>query len=122
SRIWPPRRGATWRASIRIRPRASITTRSGVLSRTEDPALPGRWHPTRARRSRLARAVARRLVAAAVVALIVVSITFVVVRLIPGNPAYLLAGGTTASAARVHQIERELGLDKPIPRQYVRFL
>jgi peptide/nickel transport system permease protein len=59
----------------------------------------------------------RRIAAATVVALIVVSITFVVVRLLPGNPAYLLAG-STANAQTIKTLDHQLGLDRPVYTQY----
>lgn len=47
----------------------------------------------------------------------VVTITFFLVRLIPGNPAQALAG-VSARKETVAAIERQLGLDKPLPVQY----
>ena len=44
-------------------------------------------------------------------------ITFVVVRLLPANPAFKLAG-PAASAENIHQIEIRLGLNKPIFTQF----
>lgn len=44
-------------------------------------------------------------------------ITFVIVRLLPSNPAFALAG-PAASEENIRQIERRLGLDKPIFTQY----
>ena len=50
----------------------------------------------------------------------VVTITFFLVRIIPGNPAQALAG-MGASKESVESIERQLGLDQPLPVQYVYF-
>lgn len=47
----------------------------------------------------------------------VVTIAFFLVRLIPGNPAQALAG-VSARKETVEAIERQLGLDKPLPVQY----
>jgi len=44
-------------------------------------------------------------------------VVFVLIRLIPGDPAYLFAG-PTASPATIASIHHELGLDQPIPVQY----
>ena len=51
----------------------------------------------------------------------VVTITFFLVRLIPGNPAQALAG-VGASPTSVAAIEKQLGLDQPLPVQYVIYL
>jgi ABC-type dipeptide/oligopeptide/nickel transport system permease component len=48
----------------------------------------------------------------------VITITFFFVHLLPGNPAQALAGAG-ASPSSVAAIERELGLDKPLPEQYL---
>jgi peptide/nickel transport system permease protein len=48
-------------------------------------------------------------------------ITFLIMFLIPGNPAYLLAG-KNATPQRVAEISVELGLNKPIYVQYGRFV
>ena len=44
-------------------------------------------------------------------------VTFVIVRLLPSNPAFKLAG-PAASEENIQQIEERLGLDKPIFTQY----
>src|SRR3989442_888985 len=43
------------------------------------------------------------------------------IELVPGDPATVLAGDT-ASADQVERIRHELGLDQPLPVQYLRFL
>jgi ABC-type dipeptide/oligopeptide/nickel transport system permease component len=48
-------------------------------------------------------------------------ITFVLIRLAPANPAYLFAG-PTASPETIKAIEHSLGLDQPIPVQYIRYM
>jgi len=48
-------------------------------------------------------------------------VTFVIVRLLPANPAYALAG-PTATEERIRLIEVRLGLDKPLPTQYWMYL
>jgi peptide/nickel transport system permease protein len=64
---------------------------------------------------------ARRLGTAALLLLIVVSLTFALIRLAPGDPAaFLVPPG--ASAADVERVRAELGLDRPIPVQYARWL
>ncbi|MFN8455953.1 MAG: ABC transporter permease [Anaerolineae bacterium] len=51
----------------------------------------------------------------------VVTVLFFLVRLIPGNPAQALAGAN-ARKDTVEAIERQLGLDQPLPVQYAIYL
>jgi peptide/nickel transport system permease protein len=67
------------------------------------------------------RFVVRRLALAALVVVGVVILTFVVARVVPGDPASTWAG----PRARPEQIERareELGLDRPLPAQIGQYL
>jgi peptide/nickel transport system permease protein len=48
-------------------------------------------------------------------------LVFTIVRLIPGDPAAVMLG-TEATPAAVAEIRREMGLDAPIPVQYVRWV
>jgi len=48
-------------------------------------------------------------------------LVFSIVHLIPGDPA-VIAAGLEASPATVEAIRRDLGLDQPLPVQYVRFV
>ena len=69
----------------------------------------------------LAVYIARRL-AFLVVALFGVSlITFVVTRVLPGNPAYLIVG-VQADQSTVDAVTERLGLDQPIVEQYGNYL
>ena len=65
--------------------------------------------------------VARRLVAAVPTLLGVSLVVFMMVRLLPGDPARVVAG-LTASEADVEHIRHQLGLDQPAPVQYAAFL
>jgi len=67
------------------------------------------------------RYVLRRLLLAVPVLLGVSICVFLMASLVPGDPATVLAGDT-ASAEQVERIRRDLGLDQPIPIQYLRFL
>ncbi|MEN3027289.1 MAG: ABC transporter permease [Chlorobiota bacterium] len=51
----------------------------------------------------------------------VVTVTFFLNFVLPGDPARLLAG-QRADAATIAAIRQQLGLDQPLPVQYVRFL
>jgi peptide/nickel transport system permease protein len=70
---------------------------------------------------RLARFLLKRAFYLAFQLLGVMTITFFLVRLIPGNPAQALAG-VGASKQSIEAIEQHLGLDKPLPVQYVIYL
>jgi ABC-type dipeptide/oligopeptide/nickel transport system permease component len=63
----------------------------------------------------------RRLAFLPVQLLIVSVIVFFLVRLLPGDPSYLLAG-PFATVERVDEVRRRLGLDQPLHVQYVRYL
>jgi peptide/nickel transport system permease protein/oligopeptide transport system permease protein len=63
----------------------------------------------------------RRLLVAIPTLLGVTLVIFFIVRLIPGDPARVIAG-LTASDEEVRRIRIELGLDKPMIVQYGRFL
>jgi peptide/nickel transport system permease protein len=64
--------------------------------------------------------VARRLLALIPVALVVATVAFVLIHLAPGDPASVIAG-PDASRADVQRLERQLGLDAPLPVQLVRW-
>jgi peptide/nickel transport system permease protein len=67
------------------------------------------------------RYVLRRLAAAVPVVLGVAVVTFLLLRLIPGDPARAVLG-IHASPQEVAQLRRQLGLDKPLYRQLWSFL
>ena len=52
--------------------------------------------------------------------LIVAVLVFLFVHLLPGDPARL-AAGPDAGPETVELVRRDLGLDRPIPQQFVRF-
>lgn len=49
-------------------------------------------------------------------------VVFFTVHLIPGNPAEILAGGVYATPEDVARIEKQYGLDEPLPKQYLTYL
>ena len=63
----------------------------------------------------------RRILAAVPVLLGVTVITFVLSQLLPGDPARMVAG-QFASAEQVAAVRERLGLNQPLPVQYVRYL
>lgn len=64
---------------------------------------------------------ARRLVAAIPTLLAVLTLVFVIVRVIPGDPAYALLGDQATPAA-VAALHTRLGLDYPLWQQYLIFM
>ena len=65
--------------------------------------------------------VVRRLLLALPTLLGVVTIVFVSVRMLPGDPARVVAG-LQATPAELLQVRHQLGLDQPLPVQYVHYL
>jgi ABC-type dipeptide/oligopeptide/nickel transport system permease component len=63
----------------------------------------------------------RRLAVLPLTVLLVATISFVAVRVLPGNPAQV-ALGDQGTAEAVRGLEREMGLDRPLPVQYGRYL
>ena len=63
----------------------------------------------------------RRAVISAVTLLLISLIVFTGVRMIPGDPARVLAG-TEADAAGLEEIREKYGLNAPLPAQYLRWL
>lgn len=67
------------------------------------------------------RFLARRFAQAVLVILGITLVTFVISHVVPADPARMIAG-RSASAATVASIRHQLGLDQPLPVQYVRYL
>jgi peptide/nickel transport system permease protein len=70
---------------------------------------------------RILRFVAVRFALAAPQLLAITLVTFLLIRLLPGNPAYQLAGPFATPETR-EAMEQRLGLDRPIWEQYLRYL
>jgi peptide/nickel transport system permease protein len=62
----------------------------------------------------------RRLLALLPVMLVVVTIVFFLIHLIPGDPVAVILG-PEANAEQIEAARRELGLDRPLPEQLLRF-
>jgi peptide/nickel transport system permease protein len=52
----------------------------------------------------------------------VVVFTFLLMRVLPGDPAIFFASGPNAGEAEIQAIREQMGLDRPIPEQLVRYL
>jgi peptide/nickel transport system permease protein len=70
---------------------------------------------------RLLALVLRRLAWFVPTLLGLLAVTFVISRVIPGDPVALVAGDT-ATPAQVEALRRALGLDRPLPVQFVRYV
>nr|CAD6407352.1 ABC transporter permease [Rhizobium sp. Q54] len=63
----------------------------------------------------------RRLVGLVVSLLVVSVLIFTVMDLLPGDPAFIMLG-TSASPDTLAALQRELGLDRPLPERYLSWL
>ena len=68
------------------------------------------------------RCIAGRVLAIVPVVFIVSIAVSLMVHLTPGDPVQVMMGQSGASAEEIEQVRRQLGLDQPLPVQYVRFL
>ncbi|MFA7394580.1 MAG: ABC transporter permease, partial [Pigmentiphaga sp.] len=62
----------------------------------------------------------RRTLATVPVLVIVALIVFLMTRLAPGDPAAIMVGDS-ASLAQIEQVRAQLGLDQPLPLQFVQW-
>jgi peptide/nickel transport system permease protein len=67
------------------------------------------------------RLVLHRLAATVPIMLVVATVVFLLLRFAPGDPAHVIAGDL-ATADQVESIRKDMGLDKPIATQYVRWM
>lgn len=70
----------------------------------------------------MAAYVARRLAAILVLALGVSILVFLIIHLIPGDPVMQMLGTSAVSPGEIARLRRQLGLNLPLPEQYVRWL
>jgi peptide/nickel transport system permease protein len=64
----------------------------------------------------------RRVLQALIVLVLVSIVGFLVLHLAPGGPAAIYANSPTMSAEDLDRLTHELGLDRPVPEQYVRWV
>ena len=72
--------------------------------------------------ARIARRVGSRLLASLPALLGVVVVTFILMRVLPGDPAVFFASCPSAGREEIEDLRRRMGLDKPVPVQLVRYL
>ena len=65
--------------------------------------------------------VARRILVSIPTLVGAATVVFLMVRLLPGDPARVIAG-VTATDEDVTRVRHQLGLDQPVPIQYVDFM
>jgi peptide/nickel transport system permease protein len=70
----------------------------------------------------IARRVGQRLLSSIPALLGVVIITFVLMRVMPGDPAVFFASGPNAGQAEIEELRHKMGLDQPVPIQLMRYL
>jgi len=64
----------------------------------------------------------RRLVQVGGTLVVLLILAFLAVRLAPGGPAYALLGPDRYTPALAARIDQQLGLDRPLPEQFVRWI
>ena len=65
----------------------------------------------------IARRTGSRLLSSVPALVGVVVFTFILMRVLPGDPAVFFASGPNAGQAEIEELRRQMGLDKPIPVQ-----
>ena len=70
----------------------------------------------------IARRAGRRFISSLPALLGVVIFTFILMRVLPGDPAVFFASGPNAGQAEIDELRRQMGLDKSIPHQLVLYL
>lgn len=74
-----------------------------------------------ARNSEMLRFILRRVLGALPLLVGVGVFTFILVRVLPGDPAAYYATGPMATQEEIAQVRSSLGLDRPLPEQLVRY-
>ena len=69
----------------------------------------------------MGRYVARRLLQLVVQVFLVATVVFLLIRLVPGDPARAILG-ETAAEEQLAKVRSQLGIDRPLPEQYVTWL
>ncbi len=70
----------------------------------------------------IATRVGRRLLASVPALFGVVIVTFVLMRMLPGDPAVFFASGPNAGKQEIEDLRHSMGLDKPVPAQLLLYL
>jgi peptide/nickel transport system permease protein len=70
----------------------------------------------------MVRYIAQRLLSVIPVLFGVATATFIIVHILPGDPVRTMLGQEDVNPAQIERLRRELGLDDPLPVQYVKFI
>jgi peptide/nickel transport system permease protein len=70
----------------------------------------------------IARRVGQRLLSSIPALLGVVVVTFILMRVLPGDPAVFFASGPSAGQTEIDELRHKMGLDKPVPVQLALYL
>ena len=70
----------------------------------------------------IARRVGARLLSSIPALLGVVVVTFILMRVLPGDPAVFFASGPSAGKEEIAELRHQMGLDQPVPIQLLRYL
>ncbi len=70
----------------------------------------------------IARRVGARLLSSVPALLGVVVVTFILMRVLPGDPAVFFASGPSAGQQEIADLRHQMGLDRPLPVQLARYL
>ena len=70
----------------------------------------------------IAHRVGQRLLSSIPALLGVVVVTFILMRVLPGDPAVFFASGPSAGKAEIDDLRHKMGLDKPVPVQLALYL
>jgi peptide/nickel transport system permease protein len=70
----------------------------------------------------IARRVGRRLLSSIPALLGVVVITFILMRVLPGDPAVFFASGSNSGQQEIEDLRHKMGLDRPMPIQLLTYL
>jgi peptide/nickel transport system permease protein len=70
----------------------------------------------------IARRVGQRLLSSVPALFGVVVVTFILMRVLPGDPAVFFASGPSAGKAEIDELRHKMGLDQPMPVQLLHYL
>lgn len=70
----------------------------------------------------IGRRVGTRLLSSVPALFGVLVLTFLLMRVLPGDPAVFFASGPSAGQEEIEIVRRQMGLDRPVPEQLVRYL
>lgn len=88
------------------------------MSEADATPAPVRVSPGR----KVALRAGRRFLSSVPALLGVLVLTFLLMRVLPGDPAVFFASGPNAGQAEIEAIRKQMGLDRPVPEQLIRYL